>query len=96
MSARDPTKQVDAAHRTYNIPVYGIERENLTASIKEIADRNYKLTFEPFNTKRGFNEFQGVILLRNFSFCEVAAMVAGLIRHDTEMRVEKNCVDSHG
>ncbi len=27
---------------------------------------------------------------------EVAAMVEGLIRHDTEMRVERNFVDSHG
>jgi Tn3 transposase DDE domain len=27
---------------------------------------------------------------------EVAAMIEGLIRHDTEMRVEKNFVDSHG
>jgi TnpA family transposase len=34
--------------------------------------------------------------LRNFSFSEVAAMSEGLIRHDTEMRVEKNFVDSHG
>jgi len=33
---------------------------------------------------------------RNFSFSEVAAMIEGLIRHDTEMRVEKNFVDSHG
>jgi hypothetical protein len=34
--------------------------------------------------------------LRNFSFSEFAAMVEGLIRHDAEMRVEKNFVDSHG
>jgi TnpA family transposase len=34
--------------------------------------------------------------LRNFSFSAVAAMIEGLIRHDTEMRVEKNFVDSHG
>jgi Tn3 transposase DDE domain len=34
--------------------------------------------------------------LRNFSFSEVAAMIESLIRHDTEMRVEKNFVDSHG
>src|SRR5438876_76708 len=34
--------------------------------------------------------------LRNFSFSEVAAMMEGLVRHDTEMRVEKNFVDSHG
>jgi TnpA family transposase len=34
--------------------------------------------------------------LRNFSFSEVAAMIEGLVRHDTEMRVEQNFVDSHG
>jgi TnpA family transposase len=34
--------------------------------------------------------------LRHFSFSEVAAMIKGLIRHDTEIRVEKNFVDSHG
>ncbi len=34
--------------------------------------------------------------LRHFSSSEVAAMIEGLIRHDTEMRVEKNFVDSHG
>jgi TnpA family transposase len=34
--------------------------------------------------------------LRNFSFSEVAAMIEGLIRHDTEMGVEKNFVDSRG
>ncbi len=34
--------------------------------------------------------------LKNYSFSEVAAMLEGLIRHDTEMRVEKNFVDSHG
>jgi TnpA family transposase len=33
---------------------------------------------------------------RSFSHSEVAAIVEGLIRHDTEMRVEKNFVDSHG
>ena len=34
--------------------------------------------------------------LRSFSSSEVAAMIEGLILHDTEMRVEKNFVDSHG
>jgi TnpA family transposase len=34
--------------------------------------------------------------LRRFSFSEVAAMIEGLLRHDTEMRVEKNFVDSPG
>lgn len=34
--------------------------------------------------------------LRSFSSSEVAAMIEGLVRHDTEMRLEKNFVDSHG
>jgi len=34
--------------------------------------------------------------LKNYSPSEVAAMIEGLIRHDTEMRVDKNFVDSHG
>jgi TnpA family transposase len=34
--------------------------------------------------------------LKTYSNSEVAAMIEGLIRHDTEMRVEKNFVDSHG
>ena len=34
--------------------------------------------------------------LRSFASSEVAAIIEGLIRHDTEMRVEKNFVDSHG
>jgi len=34
--------------------------------------------------------------LKQFSSSEVAAMMEGLIRHDTDMRVEKNFVDSHG
>jgi TnpA family transposase len=34
--------------------------------------------------------------LKNYSASEAAAMIEGLIRHDTQMRVEKNFVDSHG
>ncbi len=33
---------------------------------------------------------------KSFSTSEVAAMIEGLVRHDTDMRVEKNFVDSHG
>jgi TnpA family transposase len=33
---------------------------------------------------------------KSFSSSEIAAMMEGLVRHDTEMRVEKNSVDSHG
>lgn len=34
--------------------------------------------------------------LRTVSASQVAAMIEGLVRHDTEMRVESNSVDSHG
>jgi TnpA family transposase len=34
--------------------------------------------------------------VKRFSNSEIAAMIEGLVRHDTEMRVEKNFVDSHG
>ena len=34
--------------------------------------------------------------LKTCSSSEVAAMIEGLVRHDTEMRVESNFVDSHG
>lgn len=34
--------------------------------------------------------------LKTVSSSEVAAMIEGLVRHDTEMRVESNFVDSHG
>lgn len=33
---------------------------------------------------------------KTLSNSEVAAMIEGLVRHDTEMRVDKNFVDSHG
>lgn len=33
---------------------------------------------------------------KSFSTSEIAAMIEGLVRHDTKMRVEKNFVDSHG
>lgn len=34
--------------------------------------------------------------LKTCSSSEVAAMIEGLLRHQTEMEVEKNYVDSHG
>ena len=34
--------------------------------------------------------------LKTCSSSEVAAMIEGLLRHDTEMEIEKNYVDSHG
>lgn len=35
-------------------------------------------------------------LLQSISSSQVASMLEGLVRHDTEMRVESNSVDSHG
>lgn len=34
--------------------------------------------------------------LKNCSSSEVAAMIEGVLRHDTEMKVDKNFVDTHG
>lgn len=34
--------------------------------------------------------------LKRISASQVASMIEGLVRHDTEMRLESNCVDSHG
>ena len=50
--------------RTYNILVYGIERHNLLVPESPISKRNYNLTFEPFDSARRFNEFDGVILFQ--------------------------------
>ena len=50
--------------RTYNILVYGIECKTLKAPEGELRDRNYRLVFEPFKTKKRFNEFDGVILFQ--------------------------------
>lgn len=33
---------------------------------------------------------------KSFSTSEIAAMIEGLVRHDTDMRVDRNFVDSHG
>jgi hypothetical protein len=50
--------------RTYNILIYGIDRKGLNAPAKDITDRNYRLVFEGFKTKKRFNEFDGVILFQ--------------------------------
>ncbi len=65
-------------------------------------DQNLVSEFNPHYNRRGVMAYWHVE--RN-SLCiysqlrgtsEVAAMIEGLVRHDTEMRVEKNFVDSHG
>ncbi len=50
--------------RQYNLLVYGIEKRGLSSPSKEISNRNLKLIFEPFNTEKRFNEFDGVILFQ--------------------------------
>ncbi|MCB2182352.1 MAG: hypothetical protein KQH63_10025 [Desulfobulbaceae bacterium] len=50
--------------RQYNILVYGIEKRGLKEPSQEVSNRNFKLFFEPFNTDKRFNDFDGVILFQ--------------------------------
>src|SRR3990172_6532473 len=50
--------------RQYNILVYGVEKRGLKEPSQEISNRNFKLIFEPFTTKKRFNDFDGVILFQ--------------------------------
>jgi len=50
--------------RQYNLMVYGIERMGLKEPSREIVNRNFRLFFEPFNTEKRFNEFNGLILFQ--------------------------------
>jgi hypothetical protein len=47
----------------YNILVYGIDKKSLSLPA-EIRRRNFKLIFEPYNTKRRFDEFDCVIIFQ--------------------------------
>jgi hypothetical protein len=50
--------------RKYNILAYGNERIGLSQPSQDISSRNFALFFEPFNTDKRFNEFDGVILFQ--------------------------------
>ena len=51
--------------RKYNLLAYGIEKVGfLSKPPQEISNRNFKLAFEPFNTGKRFNDFDGVILFQ--------------------------------
>jgi len=50
--------------RSYNTLVYGIEKRGLTAPTEPLLLRNFSISFEPFNTSRRFNEYDGVILFQ--------------------------------
>jgi hypothetical protein len=50
--------------RSYNILVYGIEKQGFTVPTESIQTRNFSLSFEPFNSACRFNEYDGVILFQ--------------------------------
>jgi TnpA family transposase len=67
-------------------------------------DQNLMAEWNPHYNRRGIMVYWHVDTnalciyskLKTCSSSEVAAMIEGLVRHDTEMRVERNFVDSHG
>jgi TnpA family transposase len=67
-------------------------------------DQNLVAEWNPYYNRRGIMVYWHVDTnalciyskIKTISSSEVATMIEGLVRHDTEMRVEKNFVDSHG
>lgn len=47
-----------------NLLVYGIEQKSLTLPHESIKEKNYILHFEPLDTQKRFNDFNGVILFQ--------------------------------
>ena len=60
---------IEEKERSYNILVYGIEKKELQPPTESIKERNFSLSFEPFNTHRRFNEYDGVILFQGTGHC---------------------------
>jgi hypothetical protein len=81
----------DEKERTYNILVYGIEKNGLTAPSEPISTRNYTLTFEPFNSGCRFNEFDGVILFQGIF--EDFEWKSGVMDNYLSHRCDKNELD---
>lgn len=80
--------------RFYEILVYGIEKKGLEAPPDEIQTRNYKFVFEPFNTQRRFDEFNGVILFQGIfeSFTEQqyrSGLISKLVCHCERDQLDK-------
>jgi len=50
--------------RKYNLLAYGNERIGISQPSQDISNRNFVLSFEPFNTDKRFHEFDGVILFQ--------------------------------
>ncbi len=67
--------------------VYGAEKKGVIAPGRELTSRNYTLHFEPFDTARRFDEFDGVIVFQG-TFERVTHsttwMGEGLDRHEYE------------
>jgi len=62
-----PQGRQDAAkpnEKVEHIMVYGVERVGLTPPKEGIRKRNYHLHFEPFDSRKRFNKFDGVILFQ--------------------------------
>lgn len=50
--------------RKYNLLAYGNERIGISQPPQDISNRNFVLSFEPFNANKQFHEFDGVILFQ--------------------------------
>ncbi|MES9899734.1 MAG: hypothetical protein ABW148_12005 [Sedimenticola sp.] len=81
----------DEKERTYNILVYGIEKQGLAAPVDPITTRNYTLTFEPFNSSCRFNEFDGVILFQGIF--ESFELKSGVMESYLAHRCDNNELD---
>ncbi|MEJ1372716.1 MAG: hypothetical protein RPU41_03200 [Candidatus Sedimenticola sp. (ex Thyasira tokunagai)] len=57
-------KDKQEKERSYNLLVYGIEKRGLDPLKEQLQARNYLITFEPFNTGKRFNDYDGVILFQ--------------------------------
>lgn len=50
--------------RSYNLLAYAVERVDITAPKTPIKSRNFSLAFEPYNTEKRFNDFNGVFVFQ--------------------------------
>ncbi len=72
------------SERTYHILAYGVEKLGLTAPSEPLTDRNFKISFEPFNTSHRFDEYDGVILFQGIfeSFEQISNYHASYVKHE--------------
>lgn len=72
--------------RTYDILVYGVEKVGLTAPKEPLRTRNFHLFFEPYNTNRRFNEFNGVVSFQGIfeSFEWKSGVMESYLKHSCD------------